>query len=479
MDLTLQRLLTRRAFVSRAAGGLGAIALQTLLARDQPARYASAAEAPSRRGVVDPRHHPPRAKRVIFLYMAGGPSHLETFDPKPRLAEYHGRAIPESVTRGQALGPLNRSTNVCLAPQTAFHPCGQAGQVLADVFPHLAQVADDLCIIRSLKTDSFVHDPAQTLMCNGSLLPGHPSLGSWLWYGLGSEGENLPGFVILLSLGELFAHPLTRQIWSSGYLPNSFRAVEFRAQGDPVLYLRNSPGVTPSRQHDVVSAVQQLDRLADGAESEDVQAHIRKYELAFRMQMSVPDLVDLSRESRATLDSYGTKGFDGSFAANCLLARRLAERGVRFIQLVHFDWDHHDKIRKGIGVTAREVDQGMTALLKDLKARGLLEDTLVVWGGEFGRTPVSQKGTSDPGRDHHHHAFSMWLAGGGVKAGLTYGATDDFGFHVVADPVHVHDLHATILHLLGVDHERLTYTFQGREHRLTDVAGNVVHGILA
>jgi hypothetical protein len=473
-----ERTQTRRAFLRSASTGIGAIALRALLARD----LAGAPNTTAGRGtgVVNPLHHRPRAKRVIFLYMAGGPSHLETFDPKPKLIEAHGKPIPPSITRGQALSPLNRSTNLCVAPQTSFRRCGRSGQVLATIFPHLAEVADDLCIIRSMRTDTFVHDPAHTLMCTGSMLPGHPSIGSWLWYGLGNECDNLPGFVLLFSLGQLFAHPLTRAIWHNGFLPTQFQGVEFRAQGDPVLYLRNGKGVTPSRQRDVVNTIGELDRLAaGGVEPADVAAHISKYEMAFRMQMSVPELVDLSRESRATLDLYGTEGFDGSFAANCLLARRLAERGVRFIQLVHLDWDHHKRIRDGIRVTAREVDQGMTALLKDLKRRGLLEDTLVTWGGEFGRTPVTQGLVDDPGRDHHNSAFSMWLAGGGVKAGYTHGQTDEFGFHVVEDPVHVHDLHATVLHLLGIDHERLTFHYQGRDFRLTDVSGRVVEEILA
>jgi Protein of unknown function (DUF1501) len=468
---------SRRAFLRNAATGIGAIALKSLLARDLAGQ--TPRPGPAGAAALHPLHHAARAKRVIFLYMAGGPSHLETLDPKPTLAAVHGQPIPESITGGQPFSPHNRATNVCVAPQTAFRRCGQSGHELATVFPRLAAVADDLCIIRSMQTDTFVHDPAHTLMCTGSMLPGHPSIGSWLWYGLGSECDNLPGFVVLLSLGELFAHPLTRHIWNNGFLPTQFQGVEFRATGDPVLYLRNGPGVTPSRQRDVVETIQALDRIAAGAtERADVAAHISRYEMAFRMQTSVPDLVDLSQESRETLDLYGTRGFDGSFATNCLLARRLAERGVRFIQLVHLDWDHHQRIRNGIRVTAREVDQGMTALLIDLKRRGLLDDTLVVWGGEFGRTPTTQGDVDDPGRDHHRFAFSMWLAGGGVRPGHVHGATDEFGFQVVEDPVHVHDLHATILHLLGVDHQRLTYQHQGREQRLTDVAGNVIRDIL-
>jgi hypothetical protein len=465
---------TRRAFLRQTGTGIGAIALQTLLTRELASQSAPAIRAT---GALNPRHHAPRARRVIFLYMAGGPSHLETFDAKPMLSRVHGQPLPASITRGLPLSPLNRAPNLCVAPQTSFRRCGRSGQVMSTAFPHLATIADDLCIIRSMQTDTFVHDPAHTLMCTGAQLPGHPSMGSWLWYGLGSECDNLPGFVVLLSLGELFAHPLTRQIWHNGFLPTQFQGVEFRSSGDPVLYLRNGRGITPSRQRDVVETIQELDRIAADPGDADVAAHISKYEMAFRMQTSVPDLVDLSQESAATLDMYGTRGFDGSFAANCLLARRLAERGVRFIQLVHLDWDHHKKIRDGIRVTAREVDQGTTALLKDLKRLGLLDDTLVIWGGEFGRTPVTQGSVDDPGRDHHSYAFSMWLAGGGVKPG-TYGTTDEFGFQVVDKPVHVHDLHATILHQLGIDHERLTYNHQGRDHRLTDVAGTVVREIV-
>ena len=425
-------------------------------------------------------HHVPRARRVIYLYMAGGPSHLETFDEKPNLATFHGKPIPASVTGGQQLSPLNRCPNLCVGGQATFEKCGRSGQAIADIFPHLRQVADELCIIRSMKTDTFVHDPAHTLMCTGSLLPGHPSMGSWVWYGLGSESANLPGFVLLCSYGKNFAHPLTTQIWHNGFLPSQFQCVEFRSQGDPVHYLRNGRGVTASRQRDVISAVQALDRIAgEAVDDPQIAAHITKYEMAFRMQTSVPELTDLTTESKETMALYGTRGFDGSFAANCLLARRLAERGVRFIQLVHSDWDHHAKLRDNIRTTAGEVDQGMTALIKDLKRRGLLDDTLVIWGGEFGRTPNAQGNLDNPGRDHHHSAFSMWLAGGGVKAGYTHGATDEFGFHVASDPVHVHDLHATVLHLLGVEHERLTYRHQGRDFRLTDVSGTVVHPLLA
>jgi Protein of unknown function (DUF1501) len=468
---------SRRAFLGNTLG-LGSLALSSLL---DPTLFAGTANGPSgggETGAIQPLHHAPKAKRVIFLYMAGGPSHLETFDYKPELARLHGKPIPPSITQGKSLSPLDRSTNLCVGPQVSFAQRGRSGQWMSELFPKLSEVADELCVIRSMKTDTFVHDPAHTLLCTGSTQPGHPSIGSWLWYGLGNLSANLPGYVLLFSLGKLFAHPLTRQMWDHGFLPARYKGVEFRSKGDPVLYLGNLDGVTPGRQRDVIDAVQALDKLS-GAPADDLAAHVSQYEMAFRLQTSVPELVDLSTETEETLALYGTRRFDGSFAANCLLARRLAERGVRFVQLIHLDWDHHKELRDGIRVTAREVDQGTAALLKDLKRRGLLDDTLVIWGGEFGRTPVGEDATKKPGRDHHNSAFSMWLAGGGVKAGYSHGRTDELGFHVVEDAVHVHDLHATLLHLLGVDHERLTYRHQGRDFRLTDTAGKVVRDILA
>jgi hypothetical protein len=457
---------TRRAFLTRLSAGIGYAALASLFHRQA-------------RGSAPLPQHTPRAKRVIYLYMAGGPSHLETFDPKPKLAEMHGQPVPPSILRGQDLSPNDRSPNRCVGPQVPFRRCGQAGRPIATLFPHLADVADDLCILRSMHTESFVHDIAHTFMGTGSLIPGRPSLGSWLWYGLGSESESLPGFVLLKSRGKVVKHPLNADLWTNGFLPNRFQGVELRARGDPVLYLSNPPGVRPGLQQDVVRAVKDLDAVSPCANDPEIATHVNQYEMAFRMQASVPELVDLSGETAETLKLYGTEGRDGSFASNCLLARRLAERGVRFIQLVHLDWDHHDHLRDRIQVTAAEVDRGMTALLKDLKRRGLLDDTLVVWGGEFGRTPVGQDTTNMPGRDHHNKCFSMWLAGGGVKAGCTHGASDELGFNVAEDPVDVHDLHATILHLLGIDHEQLTFRHQGRDFRLTDVSGQVVEAILA
>jgi hypothetical protein len=465
---------TRRAFLGRTAAGLGGVALAALL---NPRLFAEDAKpSPKGKGVVNPPHFPPKVKRVIWLYMAGGPSHLETFDYKPKLAEMNGQPMPESITKGQPIAQLQGAKLNCLAPQHPFKKCGQSGQEISAIFPRLAEVADELCILRSLHTDAINHDPAHTLMNTGTTISGRPSMGSWVWYGLGSDCDDLPGFVVLTSTGKSGqSQPIAARQWHSGFLPSNFQGVEFRSKGDPVLYAGNPAGVNAGRQQDVVSAVEALNRLQnDVVDDPEIATRVAQYEMAFKMQASVPALMDLSKETKETFDLYGTPGGDGSFAANCLLARRLAERGVRFIQLYHRDWDHHGGIKNDIQVVAREVDQGATALLTDLKRRGLLKDTLVVWGGEFGRTPMAQGN----GRDHHIKGFSMWLAGGGIKGGITYGATDEFGYNAVDDVVHVHDLHATMLRLLGVDHERLTFQYQGRNFRLTDVSGDVVTDIL-
>ncbi len=467
----------RRMFLARAASGMGYLALSALLNRDLFATTTESTVGQMSEN-VNPPHHRPRAKRIIYLYMAGGPSHLETFDPKPTLAQMHGKPLPTSILNGQPLSPNGRSTNRCVGPLFPFRRCGKSGLYMTNLFPHLAGVADDLCIVRSLKTDSFVHDLAHTMMSTGSVVAGRPCLGSWLWYGLGSESDNLPGFVVLRAVQG--GHPLNKELWSNGFLPTRLQGVHFRSKGDTVHYLGNLKGVTRDDQQDAVRAVQDLDRLSPYAANDpEVATHIMQYETAFRMQMSVPSIADLSNETADTLKLYGIGGYDGSYAANCLLARRLSEAGVRIVQLIHLDWDHHYQIKKTIPQTAAQVDQGTAALLIDLKRRGLLEDTLVVWGGEFGRSPVAQDLKDDPGRDHHNKCFTMWLAGGGVKGGHTHGETDEFGFNVVTDPVHVHDLHATILHLMGIDHERLTYRSQGRDFRLTDVSGEVVKQILA
>ncbi|MFP6672736.1 MAG: DUF1501 domain-containing protein, partial [Pirellulaceae bacterium] len=400
-------------------------------------------EVPRWNGVVEQLHFPAKAKRVIFLCMAGGASHLETYDHKPKLAEMHGKPMPESFTKGQPIAQLQGKKLTCLAPQHPFKKYGKSGQEISTALPHVGSVADELCIIRSVKTEAINHDPAHTFMNTGTTISGRPSMGAWLTYGLGAETDNLPGFVVLTSVGGGQNQPIASRQWHSGFLPSRFQGVPFHAKGDPVLYVKNPPGVTNELQRDIVNAVQSLNQYRDKAVADpEIATRISQYEMAFRMQTSVPDLIDISQETQETLDLYGTKGGDGSFAANCLLARRLAERGVRFIQLYHRGWDHHGGIKGAVANTAKLVDQGAAALIKDLKRRDMLKDTLVVWAGEFGRTPMAQ----GSGRDHHIKGFSIWMAGGGVRAGTSYGATDDLGYHAVDNIFPVHDLHATMLH---------------------------------
>ena len=464
--------MARRAFLGRSAHGLGALALAGLL------HGRAAAAPPTAKGVVSPLHFPARAKRVIWLYMAGGMSHLETFDPKPELAKLHGKPMPESFTKGQQIAQLQGAKLNCYAPQHAFKKCGQSGLEISEIWPRLsATCADDIAVVRSMHTDAINHDPAHTLMNTGSMISGRPSAGSWLLYGLGTASENLPGFVVMVSTGKYGqSQPIAARQWHSGFLESRFQGVEFRSQGDPVMYLSNPPGVTTSRQRDVVDAVNKLNRLENEAvDDPEILTRIQQYELAFKMQTSAPELLDFSKETKQTLDLYGTTRVDGSFAGNCLLARRLAERDVRFIQLYHRDWDHHGSVKDHSKGTAGEVDRGVAALVTDLKQRDMLKDTLIVFGTEFGRTPMAQGN----GRDHHLAGFSLWLAGGGVKGGVAHGATDELGYHAVTDKVHVNDLHATMLRQLGIDHTKLTYKYQGRDFRLTDVAGKVVTPILA
>lgn len=465
------RLMQRRTFLGQACRGVGAIALSSLLT---PA-VASADD--KWRGVITRPHVPPRAKRVIFMVMAGGPSHLETFDYKPTLAKMHGKPMPESVTRGQPIAQLQGAKLNCFGPQWGFKKRGRSGQEMNELFVHLPEVADDLCIVRSMKTEAINHDPAHTFMNTGSSISGRPSMGAWLTYGLGSEAEDLPGFVVLTSNGRGGQNqPIASRMWGPGFLPGKFQGVHLRGKGDPVLYLTNPPGVDRDKQKDVIDAVTRLNQMQNAVvDDPEIATRISQYELAFKMQASVPALMDLSQEPKAVLESYGTQGADGSFAANCLLARRLAQRGVRFIQLYHRDWDHHGNIKNDIKLKIDEVDRPCAALVKDLKRLGMLQDTLLVFAGEFGRTPMAQ----GSGRDHHMKGFSIWLAGGGVKGGVTHGATDEFGYHAAENVVEVFDLHATMLHLLGIDHERLTFRFQGRDYRLTDVHGRVVKEILA
>lgn len=467
--------LRRRTFLGQTTRGIGAVALASMLnpnlgnaARHDVNVFSN--------GVLKKPHTPVKAKRVIFLCMAGGMSHLETFDDKPKLAEMHGQPMPESYTKGQPIAQLQNQALKCFAPQHEFARHGKSGQMISSVFPHLHTVADDLCIIRSMKTEAINHDPAHTFMNTGTLISGRPSMGAWLLYGLGNPSADLPGFVVLTSVGGGQSQPIASRQWHSGFLASKYQGVHFHSKGDPVLYVGNPAGVDREKQKDVVDAVAQLNQLHNKAvDDPEVATRISQYELAFRMQASVPALVDLSDETQQTLDLYGTKGADGTFASNCLLARRLVERGVRFVQLYHRGWDHHGGIKKGVATTAKLVDQGAAALIKDLKNRGLLDDTLVVLAGEFGRTPMAQ----GSGRDHHIKGFSLCMAGGGIKGGVTYGATDELGYNAVENVVTVHDLHATMLHVLGIDHKRLTFRFQGRDFRLTDVHGNVIPEVLA
>jgi hypothetical protein len=469
---TQRRTVLRRTFLSSSAGMLGGAALASLSAAD----LAGAVAAQSQTGPVPALHFAPRAKRVIFLCMAGGPSHLETFDYKPKLAELHGKPMPGSYTQGQPIAQLQGKKLTCMAPQYPFDRHGESGQEISRVFRYIPEVADEICILRSLKTEAINHDPAHTFLNTGTTISGRPAMGSWLLYGLGAECDDLPGFIVMTSTGGGQNQPIASRQWHSGFLPGQFQGVHFHSTGDPVLYVRNPAGVSTDDQRAVIDTVQSLNRQRHAVvQNPEIAARIAQYELAFKMQTSVPQLADLSGETKRTLQLYGTAGGDGTFAGNCLLARRLAEQGVRFIQLYHRGWDHHGGIKPGIVQTARHVDRATAALILDLKQRGMLDETLVIWGGEFGRTPMAQ----GSGRDHHMKGFSMFMAGGGVRGGITYGATDDLGYNAAEDIVDVHDLHATMLHLLGVNHQRLTFRYRGRDFRLTDVHGRVVRNILA
>lgn len=484
------RRTSRRAFLGQAVGtglgagiGLGASALAQGVSGAAPLR--SLLDGSYREGDPPP-HHAPRAKRVIYLYMSGGPSQFETFDYKPALAKMDGEPMPESFTKGKQLAQLQGEKLKCLGPQFAFRQCGESGQWISDALPHTQKIADKICIVRSMTTKQINHDPAHTMMNTGTSISGRPSMGAWINWGLGSDCEDLPGFVVMTSVGGRNPQPIASRQWHSGFLPGRHQGVEFQSKGDPVHYVRNPPGIDVRRQRDVVDALAKLDREQLGRTGDpETRTRIAQYALALRMQASIPDLMDFSDEPQHVLDMYGVKGPDGSFATNCLVARRLAERGVRFIQLYHRGWDHHQGVVKYLKVCAGLTDQASAALITDLEQRGMLDDTLVVWGGEFGRTPMFQAGRSNkphkdgPGRDHHISAFSVWLAGGGFKQGFGYGETDELGYGVAENEVQVHDLHATMLWQLGIDHERLTFRAQGRDHRLTDVHGHVVHDLLA
>jgi hypothetical protein len=472
--------LSRRQFLNRVGLGLGGIALANLL---NPAR--AFAGLTSDRGILAGQlHHTPKAKRVIYLFMAGGPSQLETFDYKPLLNQRNGQELPDSVRMGQRLtGMTGNQSSLPLAGSIyKFGQHGRGGAWVSELLPHTAKVVDELCIIRSAFTEAINHDPAITFFQTGSQVSGRPSMGAWVHYGLGSDNENLPAFVVLITPGKV-DQPLYARLWGSGFLPSPHQGVQFRAGKDPVLYLTNPDGLNADSRRLMLDKLKELHQYAaEKLGDADIDGRIAQYEMAYRMQTSVPDVMNLADEPGHIFDLYGSDSRKpGTFAANCLLARRLAERGVKFIQLYHQGWDQHGDLPSGIKRQCAETDQASAALIIDLKQRGLLEDTLVVWGGEFGRTNYSQgKLTSNNyGRDHHPRCFSMWMAGGGVKPGVVYGETDEFGYNVVSDPVHVHDFHATMLHLLGIDHEKLTYFFQGRRFRLTDVHGEIVKSILA
>lgn len=467
--------LSRRTFLKRSS--IGSIALagltdRSLFANDSPRK-------PNAHGVVDPLHWAPKAKRVIWLTMAGGPSHLETFDYKPELAKLHGKPMPESMTKGMQLAQLQGQKLICYGPQTKFKKMGKSEKEICELFPQIASVANEICFIRSMTTEAINHDPAHMFMNSGSQIAGRPSMGSWSLYGLGSEADDLPGFVVLTSLGQGGQNqPIAARQWSSGFLPSKYQGVHLRGKGDPVLYLSNPPGVSRSQQGEDVQAINRLNAQYDAQVNDpEIATRIAQYELAFKMQAGVPSLIDTASEPKSIFELYGCKPGDGSFASNCLLARRLAERGVRFIQLYHKDWDHHGGVKQGIEQKALEVDRPCAALISDLKQRDMLKDTLIVWAGEFGRTPMSQGGN---GRDHHNSGFTIWLAGGGIQGGLNYGATDELGYKAIDQVVNVHDLHATMLHLLGIDHNRLSVKFQGLDAKLTGVEGaKVIKGILS
>ncbi|QDT36476.1 DUF1501 domain-containing protein [Stratiformator vulcanicus] len=459
--------LGRREFLRGGGLGVGSMALASLLGR--------AAQA----GTSPRPHFAPRAKNIIYLHMVGAPSQLDLFDHKPALNEHHGKLCPKEFIEGKRFAFIKGHPKL-LGSEFEFAPRGESGQMMSEIQPHLAEVADELAVIRSVHTEEFNHGPAQVFLMSGFGRQGRPSLGSWVTYGLGSENDDLPAFVVLKN-GK--APGGGSSLWGQGFLPSRYQGVEFRTRGEPILFVSDPQGLSRQTRSDMIGDISALNRLQyDSLGDPEILTRIDSYELAFRMQTSVPDLMDIADESRETLDLYGAKPGAGSFANSCLLARRLVERGVRFIQLCDNagSWDHHQAVANNLRKKCRQTDQPIAALIKDLRQRGLLEDTLIVWGAEFGRTPMLQgdklKGA---GRDHHKDAYTVWMAGGGVKGGVSYGRTDDLGYSIAENPVHINDLHATILHLLGLDHEDLTYRFQGRDFRLTDVAGRVIHDVIA
>lgn len=475
-------LINRRQFFGQASTGIGVAALASLMGQNATANLGASANT-----YLDKMHVAPKAKRVIYMFQSGGPSQLDSFDYKPLMATKHGTELPDSIRGGQRITGMTsgQSSFPCASSKFKFAQRGESGAWVSEMFPHTAAIADDLCFVKTMNTEAINHDPAITFMQTGHQLPGRPSMGAWLNYGLSSENGDLPGFIVLLSQGSAArdAQALFQRLWGAGFLPSEHQGVNFRAGADPVLYLNNPPGIDEATRREMLDGLAQLNQqqYAEIGDPE-INARIAQYEMAYRMQTSVPGLMDISDEPESTFALYGEDARKpGTYAANCLLARRLAERDVRFIQLYHRGWDQHGDLPSDMPMQAKDVDQSSAALVTDLKQRGLLDDTLVVWGGEFGRTIYCQ-GTltnTNYGRDHHGRCFTMWMAGGGMKAGLTYGETDDYGYNIVRDPVHVHDLNATIMHLMGVDHEKLTYRFQGRDFRLTDVHGNVVYDLFS
>jgi hypothetical protein len=469
--------MTRRHFFGRTAAGIGIAALASL--------FTTEAKGEPLGGLPGLPHFPPKARRVIYLFQSGGPSQMELFDYKPKLKEFAGTDLPDSVRMGQRLTGMSatQSKLPVVPSRFAFRQHGESGAWISELMPYTARIADQLTFIKSMHTEAINHDPAVTFFQTGAQIAGRPSIGAWLSYGLGAETQDLPAFVVMISPGKGgTGQPLYDRLWGSGFLPTRYQGVKFRSVGDPVLYLSNPPGFSRDLRRQYLDSLRELNqiKLEDYGDPE-ISTRIAQYEMAFRMQTSVPELTDLSSEPDSIFELYGPDSkTPGTFAANCLLARRLAERGVRFIQLFHRDWDHHGNLPKDLPKRCKETDQPAAALVTDLKQRGMLDDTLVIWGGEFGRTVYCQgRLTSDDyGRDHHPRCFTMWLAGGGIKPGITYGETDDYCYNIIKDPVHVHDLQATILHCLGIDHTKLTYKYQGRHFRLTDVSGQVVKSIL-
>jgi len=477
--IELHRKLDRRDFLQKTAMGFGALALNSVFAGQAKGESMEEQIMRALPSIA------PKAKRVVYLFMAGGPSQFETFDYKPNLKSFYGKDLPDSVRKGQRLTGMsaNQAILPVVPPNFNFQRHGKSGTWVSELLPYTAQVVDDLCIINSMYTEQINHDPAITFFQTGHQLAGRPSIGSWLSYGLGSENQNLPAFIVLVSKDASKDQPLYARLWGNGFLPSEHQGVQFRSGKDPVLFLNNPEGYDGADRKEMLDYLSKLNALQNDTWGDpEIDARIAQYEMAFKMQTSVPEVMDLKDESEETFELYGPGSKDkGTFAANCLLARKLLEKDVRFVQLYHQGWDHHGDLPRNIAKQCKQTDQATAALLMDLKRRGLLEDTLVVWGGEFGRTVYSQGKLSATsyGRDHHPRCFSMWMAGAGVKPGITYGQTDDFSYNIEKDPVHVHDFQATLLHLMGIDHEQLTFKYQGRRFRLTDVHGKVVSGVLS